>query len=92
MRFQVWHAKNPSFGIGAKPAFPESYTKIAEVECDALDDVFEATNHIDRNWLHNPEVKASYVLRARSTSVGDVVVTPEGKKMYCASVGWEELP
>jgi hypothetical protein len=91
MKYKVYHAKNPTFGFGDKPAFPEAYDKVATVECKGIEDVFRATNHIDSNWMTNPEVIERAKCDCRSTSVGDVVVDEDGNKMYCAMVGWENM-
>lgn len=93
MKYEVWHAKNPTFGFGDKPVFPEAYNKIAIVEADAIDidDVFRITNHIDSDWAKNPEVIELFHNRPRSTSVGDVVVDGIGSKFYCDTVGWTEV-
>ena len=75
--------------------FGTSYSAVAEVAVDkvgaaALDVAFEKTNHIDRSWQENPEVEAK-VAQARSTSVGDVIVTEEGFKFLVVGVGFKLL-
>jgi len=91
MKFTVYHAKQPTFGFGEQPAFPEAYDKIAIVECEDVDDVFRATNHIDHDWRMNPEVIESFKDKVRSTSVGDVVEDEVGNKLYCDRIGWIEI-
>ena len=81
-------------GMFSKPEFPKDYERVAVVECKDVDDAFRATNHIDSDWTNNPEVTCMAVVGGcRSTSVGDVVeeLKPDGKKMRCAAVGWEEV-
>jgi len=72
------------------PAFPEEYTAVAAVEADGIEDVFRLTNHIDSDWTDNEEV-LPFVPQARSTSMGDVVVGSDKKRLLCAAVGWEEI-
>ena len=91
MKFTVYHAKEPTFGFGEKPIFPEAYEKVAIVECEDLEDAFRATNHIDTAWTKNPEVVETFKARVRSTSVGDVVVNANGREFYCDMVGWTEV-
>jgi len=103
MRFEVWHARVPTFDRYVRedsPAnpnrqrqrFPQDYDKVAVVEADDVEEVFAMTNHIDHPWTDNDGVVELPAGRqVRSTSVGDVVVTPDGKKMYCNPMGWEEI-
>ena len=72
MKFKVYHGKdwalnsdlhfvdsvkiNPHWEGGYKPIF-SNYRIVAEVECDALGDVFHFTNHIDKEWQSNECVK-----------------------------------
>lgn len=67
------------------------YVKVADVETDDLEDVFRATNHIDRPWTENKEVTALFSVRARSTSVGDVIVDATGNKFFVDSCGFKEF-
>lgn len=72
------------------PSFPEEYELVAEVDAADMSDVYRLTNNIEDAWTRNAEVKATGS-EFRSTSCGDVVVTPDGKSLRCASVGWEEI-
>lgn len=96
MRFSVFHDREPRFGIdwmgddAPKTVKLADFDKVAEVVCDNLEDVFRVTNHIDESWQNNSEVEWS-VPRARSTSVGDVVITSDGKAFLCDHVGWVEV-
>lgn len=65
--------------------------KVADVECDCLEKVFELTNHIDTEWWNNKEVTIyGSNLNYRSTSVGDVVYSYDEKNYYiCLSLGWK---
>ena len=91
MKYKIYHAKNPTFGFGQDPKFPEEYEEVAIVEANSVDDTFKITNHIDENWTRNPEVVELINHNPRSTSVGDVVEDEEGKFHYCDMVGWKEI-
>ncbi len=64
------------------------YNRIADIECDSLDDVFALSQNIGSNWLENKEVTAYYSKyneekkEARSTSVGDLIYSEELDKYY----------
>lgn len=100
MNFSVFHKKRPTFGIewlgddlGDIPpdrVLLADFERVAIVNCENLEDVFRVTNHIDESWQNNPEVVTA-VERARSTSVGDVVITADGKAFLCDHVGWVEV-
>lgn len=62
------------------------YTKVAEVDSDNLELAFELTNHIDRSWTENKNVK-SLVDNPRSTSVGDMMEL-DGRRYMVDSVGF----
>ena len=92
MKFKVYHHKNPTFGFGETPEFnDENFEVVAAVECDPENygDVFRLTNHIDCAWWENPEVTC--IKQARSTSVGDVIVSEDGIRRRCESAGWSEF-
>ena len=91
MKYKIYHAKNPTFGFGQDPKFPEEYEEVAIVEANSVDDTFKITNHIDENWTRNPEVVELINHNPRSTSVGDVVEDEDGKFHYCDMVGWKEI-
>lgn len=89
MKFEVYHAVKPNFGMGDRPDFPSGYKKVAIVQADGIEDVFRITNHIDEDWTTNPEVQETFGERFRSTSVGDIVVDESGVRHYCDMIGWE---
>lgn len=91
MRFEVYHATNPNFGMGKPKEFPKEYRHIATVRCKNLDDVFRVTNHVDRPWHENPDIKMVWKEVPRSTSVGDIVVDQDGNQWRVESVGWKHL-
>jgi hypothetical protein len=95
MVFQVWHDNEPRFrgtfaDVKRWRMGQDGYTQVATVDAETLDDVFERTNHIDQPWETNPGVTLLGG-RARSTSVGDVVVDQDGQAWLCASAGWERI-
>lgn len=93
MIFKVYHHKEPTFGVGETPEFNDSnFELVAKVECPAKDygDVFRITNHINECWWGNPEVKF-FKNRARSTSVGDVIIGEDGVRRRCENTGWTEF-
>lgn len=87
---QVYHAIKPTFGLPQlpEPQFPADYELVAELDSNDIDEAFRLTNHIDQPWYENQGVKA--LKKARSTSVGDVIVIPTGT-FRCATIGWEKL-
>lgn len=96
MRFAIFHKKDPDFGISwmGKEAPDDvkiaEFDKVAEVICDELGDTFRITNHIDKSWQENEEVVFS-VPRARSTSVGDIVIDSTGLAFLCDHSGWKRI-
>ena len=84
---QVWHAKNPTFGLTPQ-SFPNDYELVATVESEDLGEVFRLTNHIDCEWWLNDGVYTHK--QSRSTSVGDVVEI-SGKFFLCEMMGWKEF-
>ena len=90
MKFTVHHAKIPNFGTGKDiPFTPEHFEKVAEVECENIDQAYWKTQHTDDNWSLNEEVTC--FKQARSTSVGDVIVNEAGERFRCKNVGWEKF-
>lgn len=86
--YEVWQARSPSFSLTAvHPEFSsEKYELVARVECQHLGEAFELTNTIDHPWWENEGVEV--LVRSRSTSVGDVIVDPDGQRHRCEPVGW----
>lgn len=91
MIFTVYHAKEPTFGFGEVPVYPEGYKAIAVIDSPDLKETFRITNHIEENWEKNPEVLEILIPNNRSTSVGDVMVGNDGKVFRCEMVGWKEI-
>jgi hypothetical protein len=95
MKFEVWHAEPPNFFEDFDRAKAmKDYTLVAEVEAKHIDEVFQLTNHIDSDWTKNEGVELAEgvsAARARSTSVGDVIVGPraEGWSAMVAGIGFK---
>jgi hypothetical protein len=68
----------------------EKLALVAMVNCATLEDAFRCTNHIDRNWMENPNVFPTD-MKARSTSCGDVVEDPDGHKWVVAAYGFKAM-
>lgn len=90
MKHQLFHATKPTIPAISAPSWPADYRLVAEVEAPSIEAVFRLTNSHDRHWSLRPGV-ACFAPNARSTSVGDVVVTPGGRVFRCESRGWQEL-
>jgi len=91
MKYNVYHAINPTFGFGEPLKFPDEYEKVAVVDADSLEDTFRITNHIDKSWTTNSEVVELIKLHNRSTSVGDIVEDETGVRHLCKPCGWEVI-
>jgi hypothetical protein len=94
----VYHEQGGSFGFGPQKPFPGEegdFLLAARVDTDDPDEAFRLTQHIDEPWYDNPECHEEphpeTGQRHRSTSAGDVVVTPDGKHWRCEPVGWTEF-
>ena len=93
--YQVWHIDDYEQALlnrfrGADdPAFPEAYTRVATVRAGSLDQVFALTNDGENPWQENPGVIG---IDARCTSVGDVIIDPQGKPYRVENTGFKELP
>ena len=91
MIYKVYHAKEPNFRDDIPPDYPANFEHIADVESESLAQVFPLTNHIDHDWTENKEVTVVPGKRYRSTSVGDIVIDPDGVPNLCVSVGWAKM-
>jgi hypothetical protein len=70
----------------------DEYDIVADMEVTDLEDAFRASNHIDSNWLENPEVAFTEATEARSSSVGDIFSDPDtGKYWLVANLGFEDI-
>jgi hypothetical protein len=90
----VCHARKPNFMCpesdpDLKLPWPDAFEPVALVKSSNLNVAFELTNHIDRAWQENETVEP-LVKRARSTSVGDVILDSEGRVHRVANFGFVE--
>jgi len=89
--FEVYHAKNPTFGFGPEPKWPDDFTLVAKVACDERDEAFMLTNNIGQSWDKNLKVTA-FGGQHRSTSIWDAVKNLSTGKVYlCICMGWKEI-
>lgn len=66
------------------------YYLVAKVDTSNLDHAWQQTNHIDDSWLKNDDVQ-EFVLKARSSKVGDVMKDENGKYHIVASIGFTQI-
>lgn len=70
----------------------DEYDIVADLEVTDLEDAFRASNHIESNWLENPEVTFTEATKAKSSSVGDIFSDPDtGKYWLVAAMGFEDI-
>lgn len=85
---RVYHAVNPTFrGTGR---VPDAYVLVAEVDTHSLTQAFALTNHTDEDWPLNEGVRPIGDA-FRSTSVGDVIVTPDNLAYLVLPIGFRFL-
>jgi hypothetical protein len=92
LEYQVWHAKKPTFGLErllgssefCEASWPDDYEHVATVIAPGLEDVFAM---MQDSWTDNDNVFC-FVEVHRSTSVGDVAVTPKGEIWRCEAERW----
>ena len=70
--------------------FPEDYQLVAEVDTDDVDEAYYLTNDLGKDWWLNEGVTA-HLVPCRSTSVGDVLVRPDGKVFTVSRLGYRRL-
>ena len=91
IKSRVYH-RNPiqnTYLLSAQSSDKPTFTLVAEVDSDNLEEIFQLTNHIDHSWTQNKKVTVITKNKVRSTSVGDLVFV-NGKNFVCESVGWSE--
>lgn len=86
---RVYHAVNFDWPVSEDPPAGSltKYVLVAEVDTTDLERAYELTNHIDKDWTLNREVRA-FVPSCRSTSVGDMIVTPDDEAYLVLPVGF----
>lgn len=88
---EIWHAKEPNFGLGPDPKWPADYRKVATVKGACLGLAYARTQHVETPWYENSEVKLLVRQETvRSTAVGDVAVVRGVPHRYTTS-GWCEI-
>ena len=70
--------------------FPEDYQLVAEVNTDNVDEAYYRTNDLGEGWWLDERVTA-HVAPCRSTSVGDVLVLPDGKALRVCRLGYRRI-
>lgn len=89
---KVWHNNRTFSKDRDKPAlFPDHFTLVAEVAHDELGAAYHFTNSFDKAWWENPEVHKTVEGPTRSTSVGDVIETPDGALHLVAAMGFSAV-
>ena len=99
---RLYHAIQPNFGMGPRPAFPSGYMHVADVRVHAddgrlqkaLEDVWVMTQHLDAPWPR-PMDRHLITLHAdgrtlRSTSMGDIAEL-DGRYYEAVSLGWKDI-
>jgi hypothetical protein len=99
--YTVYHNQDPSALLFDRLqemgyVLRENLHKVAMVRATKLGQVFELTNHIEGSWTQNPEIlglqtNTPWGINPRSTSVGDVILDPQGKAWIVAPMGFKEL-
>ena len=91
-KMKIYHAINPTFGMGGHPEFNEkNYELVAEMQAETLDEAYMLTNHIDTDWTNKRrEDFTVHKKESRSTSVGDVIVK-DGVAHRCEMFGWKQI-
>lgn len=84
----MFHVVSPTFEWPGPP--DTALTLVAEVDTCNLDKAFALTNNTDQDWTLNRGVRA-FVDPCRSTSVGDVIVTPDDEAYIVLSRGFRSL-
>jgi len=69
----------------------KDYSCVARITAQNVDDAYRLSNSIDHYWGDNPEVLITFRSALRSTSVGDIIVDPEGVKHRVARMGFTRL-
>src|SRR5262249_32311440 len=79
-----WQVKQPA---SRELQFPQDFELVAEVFTQDPDTAFSQTNSAEYPWWSDERVMVHK--KARSSSSGDVVVTPDGMTHLRLPVGWK---
>lgn len=66
----------------------EKYRFAGSVDAESLSGAYKRTQHVGGDWTEEADHSRSV---ARSTSVGDVIITDEGEAYEVARVGFTEI-
>ena len=92
MGTKVYHVIDATFSDRDVFEFPQSYAHVATVKTDCKEMAYRLTNTIDKYWWKNDGVTSHFDGEGcRSTSVGDVVICPDGITYRCAGMGWKVI-
>jgi len=96
MAIAVWHATDRDVRFETSKTGIVNLAQfefVAAVATDNLERAFQLTNNIDSNWTANKDVHVApgQGMQLRSTSVGDLLHTKDGKWMQVASFGFKEV-
>jgi hypothetical protein len=102
--YQVWHDPafpssciRQAMGLEPERVFPDDFMHVANVEAESLEEVWELVsdkgNMVDgadkwECWEENAAVEV-LVMPWRSTSAGDVIVTPDGEAYRVQTGGFD---
>jgi hypothetical protein len=91
---EVWHAIEPTFGVGEGVShYPNGFKLIAVINTDSLGEAFRLSNTIEQPWWTNDGVSVMAEGDGfRNTSVGDVLVTRDYKLHVVMPAGFKTLP
>ena len=82
----VYHCRGEP-GVKSRQ-FPRDFDLVAAVRSTRVEEVFDLTISTDSHWSENRKVKT--YKNSRSTTLGDVIVTPNGMYRLGFS-GWEPV-
>jgi len=66
----------------------EHYRLAGRVDAEDLSEAYKRTQHVEGDWTEDAEHSRE---RARSTAVGDVLITEEGKAFEVARYGFDRI-
>lgn len=87
MRYKIFHNDQFMDYFFKRSLQGHTVRQAAVIECNDLEDVYRATNSIDRPWTENPEVISVQTSKPRSLSVGDLVHDVEHNRLYVVESG-----
>ena len=91
MEFEVYHSVRGNFS-GEENVKSNQYEKVAVVEADSLDDVYDMTQNISHSWTKNKGVKIPLKEICRSTSIGDIIRNLNENQSYIVKmVGFKKI-